>query len=103
MNQQVGETSEISDKTWNAYKEFLNFLNIEKLEILRAIKLNKDLKGYIIKKVYERALDDTYDKTNVKLINLWDRFQEKEMCGYFAYFSPDYDNPINVKKNNSKL
>jgi len=104
MNQQVGEKVgeiEVDQKIWDAYKEFLNFLNIEKLEVLRAIKLNKEIKGYIVKKVYERAIADAKTKTGYKLTNLWDYFKKKEFGGNFPYVSPDMDNPIDIKKNNS--
>ena len=101
MNQQVGETSEINDEMWNAYKEFLIFLNIVKIEVLGSIKMNKELKGYIIRNIYEHAIEEVKKKTGFQLINLWDHFKEKEMSGYTPYFSPDPDNPIDLRKNKS--
>ncbi len=101
MNQQIGELSEIPDSTWKAYEHFLMLLNMEKYEALRAIKLNKEIKGYIIKRLYRNAIQDTREQTGVKLPTLWDHFGENEFGGYFPYFSPDYDNPIDIKKNNS--
>ena len=101
LNQQVSETTEVSNEIWDAYKYYLSKLNTVKLEVIKAIKMNKELSGYIIKCIYKKICEDTKVKTGIKLLNLWDYFQTKEFGGYNNYFSPDYNNPIDVKKNQS--
>jgi len=102
MNQQTGEVREISMEVWDTYKEFLDLLTIEKNETLRVIAKHPDLKGFIVKRLFQKALDDAQGKTGTKLTNLWDYFKMKNVGGFYEYFAPDFENPIDIRKNNSK-
>jgi len=70
---------------------------------MKVIRKHRELKGFIVKRVYQKALSDTTKKTGIKLLNLWDYFQLRNVGGFYKYFAPDFENPNDIDKNNSKL
>jgi len=74
---------------WQAYEYYLDFLNFNKIQILKILDNNLEFNGIILEGIFDLALEYSYKKSNLKLNTMWNYFKIKPIGAYSGYFRKD--------------
>lgn len=86
MNQHISEPAQVSEKEWQTYKTFLEYINTKKAEVRSLIQKNKQLTGFFFRVLYSKAMHHAYKFSGKRLKNIWNDFGTKFIGAYYSYF-----------------